>query len=176
MLSGQNPENLSPKDNPGFWGKAILRGGGLGFFGDFLYNEVTEQGHRSPLLSVGCGSDRALEDILSLTHGAFFKSRRGERRSDEAAKLIRFTKGNIPIINMWYTQAVADHLLWKQPAGSGEPRALGSHAGTPGGDLRQDLLLEAGGRRTACWSLISPRRSAARARRISPAIRELPTL
>jgi hypothetical protein len=51
------------------------------------------------------------EDLLQLTHGAFFQQKRGQQ-TDEKAKVIRFVKGNIPLINMWYTQAAADHLVW----------------------------------------------------------------
>jgi hypothetical protein len=110
LLAGQDPENMSPKDNPAFWGKAILRGGGFGFFGDFLYNETT-QNDTSLTAAVGGPVATTAEDLLKLTHSAAFKHSRGEI-TDEKAKLIRFVKGNIPLINMWYTQAAMDHLLW----------------------------------------------------------------
>jgi hypothetical protein len=119
VLSGQDPE---PMGDAGFWGKAVLRGGGLGFFGDFLYNEVTQ--HDISLTSaLGGPALTTLQDILDLTHGAFFKSRRGER-TDEAAKLIRFTRENIPFINLWYTQAVFDHLLWNHLQEAASPGYL----------------------------------------------------
>jgi len=119
IISGQNPENMA---NPAFWGKAVLRGGGFGFFGDFLYNETTQQG-TSLAAAVGGPAATTLEDILSLTHGAFFQSKRGEK-TDEAAKLIRFVKGNIPLINMWYTQAAADHILWNNIQEAASPGYL----------------------------------------------------
>lgn len=122
LLAGQDPENMNPKENPGFWGKAILRGGGFGFFGDFLYNETTQH-DTSLAAAVGGPAATELEDILSLTHGAFFKSQRGEK-TDEKAKLIRFAKGNIPLINMWYTQAAADHLLWNNLQEAASPGYL----------------------------------------------------
>lgn len=122
ILAGQNPENMSPKDNAGFWGKAVLRGGGLGFFGDFLYNETT-QNDTSLAAALGGPAATTVEDLLSLTHGAFFKSKHGQR-TDEAAKLIRFTKSNIPVINMWYTQAAADHLLWNHLQEAASPGYL----------------------------------------------------
>lgn len=111
LLGGQNPENMNPKENIAFWGKAILRGGGLGFFGDFLQNETTEH-DTSLAAALGGPAATTAEDVLSLTHGAYWKSKHGDLGVDEKAKLIRFVKGNIPLINMWYTQAAADHLLW----------------------------------------------------------------
>lgn len=122
LLAGQNPENMNPKENPMFWGKAILRGGGLGFFGDFLYNETT-QNDTSLAAALGGPAATTAEDLLSLTHGAFFKSQRGER-TDEKAKLIRFAKGNFPPLSMWYTQAAADHLLWNHLQEAASPGYL----------------------------------------------------
>lgn len=139
LIAGQDPENMNPWQNPGFWGKAILRGGGLGFFGDFLYNETT-QNDTSLAAAVGGPAATTLEDVLSLTHGAFFKSQRGEK-TDEAAKLIRFTKGNIPIINMWYTQAAADHLLWNHL----------QEAASPGYLARMEARQEANYGKTYFW-------------------------
>ena len=122
LLSGQDPENMSARENPGFWGKAILRGGGLGFFGDFLYNETT-QNDTSLAAALGGPAATTAEDLLGITHGAFFKSKRGEK-TDEKAKIIRFVKGNIPLINMWYTQAAADHLIWNHLQEAASPGYL----------------------------------------------------
>lgn len=110
LIAGADPENMNPKQNLAFWGKAILRGGGLGFFGDFLQNETTEH-DTSLAAALGGPAATTAEDLLQLTHGAFFQSRHGQQ-VDEKAKIIRFVKGNIPLLNMWYTQAAADHLIW----------------------------------------------------------------
>jgi hypothetical protein len=122
LLAGQDPDNMSVKDNPAFWGKAILRGGGLGFFGDFLQSETTQQ-DTSLAAALGGPAATTAEDLLSLTHGAFFKAKRGEI-TDEKAKLIRFAKSNIPLINLWYTQAAADHLLWNHLQEAASPGYL----------------------------------------------------
>lgn len=119
FLAGQNPDDMTA---PGFWGKAILRGGGLGFFGDFLYNETTQH-DTSLAAALGGPAATTVEDILSLTHGAFFKQRRGER-TDELAKLIRFGRENIPFTNLWYTQAAFDHLLWNHMQEAASPGYL----------------------------------------------------
>jgi hypothetical protein len=122
LISGQNPENMNARENPAFWGKAILRGGGFGFFGDFLYNETT-QNDTSLTAAVGGPVATTLEDLLKLTHEAAFKHSRGAI-TDEKAKLIRFAKGNIPLINMWYTQAAMDHLLWNHLQEAANPGYL----------------------------------------------------
>lgn len=123
LISGADPDNMNPKENLAFWGRALLRGGGLGFFGDFLQAETNEH---DTSLAAGVGGPAAttLEDLLSLTHGAYFKSKNGVQSTDEKAKVIRFVKGNIPLINMWYTQAAADHLIWNHLQEAANPGYL----------------------------------------------------
>lgn len=119
VLAGQNPDNMT---DPSFWGRAVLRGGGLGFFGDFLQNEVTQ--HDTTLAAaVGGPALTSLEEISQLTHGAFFKERQG-MRTDEGAKLIRFGRENIPFTNLWYTQAAFDHLIWNNMQEAASPGYL----------------------------------------------------
>jgi len=107
VVSGKNPDNIV---EPQFWGNAILRGGGLGFYGDFLYGELTS--HDTSLIPALMGPVATeAEQAWNVTGGAAFKAARGER-TDEGAKLIRFAKSEIPGLNLWYTQAAMDHILW----------------------------------------------------------------
>jgi hypothetical protein len=122
FLAGRDPEPAIGKGSLAFWGKAILRGGGLGFFGDFLQSETTQHGS-TLAAALGGPAATTAEDLLSLTHGAFFASKRGEI-TDEKAKLVRFAKENVPLANMWYTQAAADHLLWNNIQEAASPGYL----------------------------------------------------
>lgn len=109
LAGGKDPENIV---EPQFWGNAILRGGGLGFYGDFLYGELTS--HDTSLIPALMGPlATESETAWNLTGGAAFKAARGEK-TDEGAKLIRFGKSEIPGLNMWYTQAAMDHILWNE--------------------------------------------------------------
>jgi hypothetical protein len=123
LLAGQDPDKMFGKDTSAFWGRAILRGGGFGFFGDFLQNE-TSQHDTTLAAALGGPAATTAEDILSLTHGAYFKSKHGDLGKDEKAGLIRFAKGNIPLLNMWYTQAAMDHLLWNHLQEAASPGYL----------------------------------------------------
>jgi hypothetical protein len=110
------------KDTAQFWGRAILRGGGLGFFGDFLQNETTQ--HGSTLAAAAFGPMATeLEEVLNLTHDAYFKQKRGEQ-TQEKAKLIQLARENVPGLNMFYTQAAADHLLWNHMQEAASPGYL----------------------------------------------------
>jgi len=107
LASGKNPENMA---DPAFAGAAILRGGGLGYYGDFLYDQANAyDNHLIPALMGPVASD--IEAIWNVTGVAAFKKGKGER-IDEGANLLRIARGNIPFLNLWYTKAAADHLIW----------------------------------------------------------------
>lgn len=107
LVAGQDPPNIA---EPKFWGTAILRGGGLGFYGDFLYAEMTQ--HDTSLIPALMGPlATEAETAWNLTGAAMFKAGRGER-TDEGGNVVRWARGNVPLLNMWYTKAAFDHLLW----------------------------------------------------------------
>lgn len=119
VLAGRDPDNMA---SPQFWGAAALRGGGLGFYGDFLYDEFTE--HDTSLIAAlgGPGATTA-EDVWKLTGAAAIHNMRGER-TDEGANLIRFAKGNVPVLNLWYLQSAMDHILWNHMQEAASPGYL----------------------------------------------------
>lgn len=119
LAGGKDPQNIA---EPKFWGEAMLRGGGLGFYGDFLYSELTS--HDTSLIPALLGPlATETETAWNLTGGAAFKAGRGDR-TDEVANLIRWGKGNIPVINNWYTKAALDHLVWNEMQEASSPGYL----------------------------------------------------
>jgi hypothetical protein len=109
VLAGKDPANMA---SPAFWGAAVLRGGGLGFFGDFFYDEFTEQDTSLAAALTGPMGTTA-EDIWKLTGAAAIHHARGQR-TDEGGNLVRFGKQNLPVLSLWYLQAAMDHILWNQ--------------------------------------------------------------
>lgn len=107
FLAGQNPPDAT---DPRFWAHAILRGGGLGYYGDFLYEQLNSKDNS---LGAAIGGPLAtdVQDIWNLTGGAAFQKIKGDR-VDEAAKVIRMARNNNPLLNTWYTSALWDHWLW----------------------------------------------------------------
>jgi hypothetical protein len=119
LAGGKDPANIV---EPKFWGEAVLRGGGLGFYGDFLYSELTS--HDTSLIPALVGPLATEgETAWNLTGGAAFKAARGER-TDEKANLIRWGKSNIPVVNNWYTKAALDHLVWNEIQEASSPGYL----------------------------------------------------
>lgn len=119
VAAGKNPANIA---EPRFWGESFLRGGGLGFYGDFLYDELTS--HDTSLIPALMGPlATQTEELWNVTGAAAFKHARGET-TDEGAKLLRFAKENVPFLNMWYTQAAFDHLIWNEMQEAASPGYL----------------------------------------------------
>lgn len=100
-LKGKTPKPLTPATIQ----DAMLRGGGLGIYGDFLFNEY-DRSYRSftanalgPVLSQA----DSLADIAT-------KMKHGDDVRGEAAKLVT---NNTPFINLFYIRPVLDYLiLW----------------------------------------------------------------
>jgi hypothetical protein len=119
VATGKDPENMA---SIRFWLHALIKGGGLGFYGDFMYNEMNDHG-TSLAAAVGGPVVTDSEQVANLTLGAAIKASRGER-TDEAAKLIRFGKDNIPVLNAWYLRAAANHLIWNDMQDAASPGYL----------------------------------------------------
>jgi hypothetical protein len=50
MLQGKDPRTLNPAEKGGVrnWFAAMLKGGSLGIYGDFLFSDATQGGHKGP--------------------------------------------------------------------------------------------------------------------------------
>lgn len=82
-----------------------MRGGGLGIYGDFLFNEY-DRSYRSFTANAAGPVISQLDNVADM----FNKLKRGENVSKEAGKLIT---DNTPFINLFYIRPVLDYLiLW----------------------------------------------------------------
>lgn len=110
LRDGKDP--LTVKDGR-TWMAALLKGGALSIFGDFLFAKETEHG-RGALATLLGPVAGLTEEALALTWGNLLEASKGEE-TDAGAEAIKFAKGNTPVVsallNLWYTRAIADHLL-----------------------------------------------------------------
>ena len=91
---------------------AMLKGGALSLYGDFLFSNTT-QGGTSALAAFGgplAGDVETLFNLRGQTASAVEK----EDASTVGASLVRLAKGHIPAANLWYTKAATDHLIFHQ--------------------------------------------------------------
>ncbi|MFV1873172.1 MAG: hypothetical protein ACMZ64_07640 [Oleiphilus sp.] len=114
IVSGRDPVSLNPSAEGGTrnWIKAMMKGGSLGIYGDFLFSEASQYG-QSPVASfmgpmIGTG-----EQVFNLTQGNIVQSLQG-KETHAGAEFVRFAKSNIPGANLWYAKAALDHMIFHQ--------------------------------------------------------------
>ncbi|EMC5285040.1 hypothetical protein ACWY7H_000220 [Acinetobacter baumannii] len=109
LVNGKNPE---PVFTPDFFGKSILKGGGLSFmgdlmsalsdptgrsFGDFVAGPLVSQGGKLGMLLTGMGNN-------------FIEGKESTRMMEVANTL----KGNLPFQNIWYSKLIIDRMLYSK--------------------------------------------------------------
>lgn len=113
VLSGRDPRNMNPAGGGArTWIAAMLKGGSLGLYGDFLFSE-TSRGGQSPFASALGPVAGLAEDVLKLTQGNIMEAAQG-KETNAGAELVRFVKSNTPAANLWYLKGALDHLVFHQ--------------------------------------------------------------
>lgn len=105
-----------PMDTAAFWGKALLAGGGLSIWGDFLFSGINEYG-RGVEQVVGGPFAGLLTDTLNLTLGdtfAWIKALdRGEQfKSKFASRGSEFLRRNAPGTSLWWARLALERKVW----------------------------------------------------------------
>lgn len=114
ILSGKDPRSLNPASEHGGknWLAAVLKGGSLGLYGDFLFGNTT--GHGQSLWATVAGPGGGLvEDAMKLTVGNAREAAEGKEThfGAEAVKMAdRYTPGS----SLWYAKAALDRLAFHQ--------------------------------------------------------------
>lgn len=109
VANGKNPE---PVFTPDFFGKSLLKGGGLSFLGD-LMSALSDPTGRSasdfisgPLI----GQSMKLGMLLTGMGNNIIEGKESTRMMEIANTL----KGNIPLQNLWYSKLVIDRMLYSK--------------------------------------------------------------
>lgn len=109
MLSGRDPRDIT---DPRFGVAAMLKGGSLGLYGDFLFSDTTRHG-QGPVASLLGPMVGLVESAIGITQGSAVKVALG-KEVDPGAETVRFVKSNLPGANLWYAKAALDHLIFHQ--------------------------------------------------------------
>lgn len=115
LLSGKNPrqyfgEGEFVKRN---WIGAMLKGGSLGLYGDFLFSGVTQTSRTGPIAALAGPVFGLAEEAINLTQGNVVQALQG-KETDFGAEAVRFAKGNTPGASLWYAKAALDHIIFHQ--------------------------------------------------------------
>lgn len=109
MLNGRDPLDMQ---QPSFWGRAILKGGSLGFYGDFLQSQSSQHGTSAFAGMLG-PSLGFTEELLNLTQGNMIQAIQGDD-THAGAEALRMIKGLTPGSSLWYAKGALDHLIFQQ--------------------------------------------------------------
>jgi len=145
LVAGKDPVDMNPGDERGrkFWKQALLQGGGLGFVGDILLGDTTQD--RSPLDSFGRlvlgPSFGSAADLYELTKGNLDEYQAG-KDTHIGAEGVRFARGHLPLVNLWYAKAALDHMGLYALQENLSPGYLGRIQGKARKDWGQDYWLD----------------------------------
>jgi len=114
ILQGKDPRSLNPASEGGGrnWMAAMLKGGSLGLYGDFLFVDTTDYG-RTLLGALAGPVAGVVEDVDDLTRGNIMQAMRGED-THFGAELTRFARSNTPGGSLWYAKAALDRMIFHQ--------------------------------------------------------------
>lgn len=118
IAKGRTPR---PLDDPRTWGAAMLQGGGMGIYGDFLFGEYSRSGMPATISSFAGPSISELERlrlVVGAAAGTLNPFSSPEKREDAGRQFeqqgFRFVKDNTPFANVFYTRLALDYLvLWR---------------------------------------------------------------
>ncbi len=107
IMNGRDPRDMKEGK---FWLQAMLRGGGVGIFGDILNTGLggDNRGGQSNLTGL-LGPVYGTAADVGLTLGSVFKEK--TEPADVGANLLRIGYQNTPFIRSWYTKAAFEHAV-----------------------------------------------------------------
>lgn len=109
VANGRNPE---PVFTPDFFGKSILKGGGLSFVGDIMSALSDPTGRSASDFISGplVGQSMKLGMLLTGMGNNVIQGKESTRMMEISNTL----KGNLPLQNLWYSKLVVDRLLYSK--------------------------------------------------------------
>lgn len=111
MISGKDPRNMA---DPKFWPAAVLQGGALGIFGDFMYGASNTRYGSGILETVSGPTIGPLLEMGLVQPAQAIKAQMEGRESNLVGQTLQDLKGFLPGGNLWYAKAALDHLIVQQ--------------------------------------------------------------
>lgn len=123
LAQGKDPRDVT---DPAYWGAALLQGGGLGIYGDFLFANVNRYGGGFSTTLSGPVVQRA-NDLWNLTAGNLIQLASGEK-THFGRELVKFARGNVPGGNLWYIRQAWERTVLDQLQFLADPEAAKAFA------------------------------------------------
>ena len=118
IAKGRDPRPMDPLENPGFWGHALVTGGGSGIIGDIL--GITGEQRYGGWAEFAAGPlvtdfGRTADATYRLGRNAANEMGADTERDPRAAwKMVTALRQNVPGQNLWYARMMIDRLLADQ--------------------------------------------------------------
>lgn len=109
LVQGRDPRSM---DSAGFWGAAVLQGGGLGIYGDFLFSGVNRFGGGLTSTVAGPLAGRA-DRLRDLIVGNAEQAAAGEK-TNFGRELVGVLRQNTPGGSLWYMRAAYERIVLDQ--------------------------------------------------------------
>lgn len=103
FAKGKEPRDPKNRDT---WVAAMLQGGGLGIYGDFVFGEFNRMGRSATATLIGPTFGQ-FDDVMEM----YSRFKEGD---DVAASAVKWALSNTPGINLFYTRAALDYLILYQ--------------------------------------------------------------
>ncbi len=118
ISAGRDPRDMTSLD---FVGAALLQGGGLGIYGDFLFSDVNRYGGGFPTTIAGPTIEHVW-DAWTLTAGNLMELAQG-KDTKAGRELVKFLRGNTPGGTLWYARLGYERVLLDQLQWLADPAA-----------------------------------------------------
>lgn len=120
LRDGKDPRRMGTTR---FWGEAMLKGGGLGFFGDYLLADVSRTVRDNKLAGFGPVGQLG-GDMLAVAGARPFID--GDEKYNRSKEAVKFLSRYTPIANLWYTRAAYNRVVIDQLQYQVDPNAYRS--------------------------------------------------
>lgn len=88
--------------------RAMTAGGGMGFVGDILVSAMDDYKYGHPAVM------NLMGPVYSTMLDAYTIFDKFKDNKDVSANMIRIAKGNLPLVNLWYTKQLLNHAVFNQ--------------------------------------------------------------
>jgi hypothetical protein len=120
ISKGRDPRSMV--EDPGaFWGAALIQGGGLGIFGDFLFSDVNRFGGSLAQTTAGPVFQFG-DDVRRLILGNALQAA-GDETTNTGRELVNFLKRYTPGGSVWYARLGYERLMLDELQRWADPRA-----------------------------------------------------
>jgi hypothetical protein len=125
LVSGKDPYDMTEGK---FWARAAVQGGGMGYLGDLLFKDPTEQRSSSIEQTIGTTLGPAAGSVAGLAGDVLWKNAWEEAKGEDShigAEALRWGNSNLPLANLWQVRPLWEHWALHHMQEAANPGYLG---------------------------------------------------